>query len=165
MNTVLNMDKFIVFKIAEYLLALPISHVLKVVNFSSVVNQGLNLMGVVHLGTHTIQILDLHEQLAGRHDFSPRQDLPSNQQFLVITRTSQGELCGIVVNEPPNLVEIDREMIRSLPHSSNQKSALECVSHAAVITEEGVTTTIFLLDVERSLNIKMNQSQLLKQLG
>lgn len=158
-----TMDKFIVFKIAEYLLALPISEVLKVINCASIINKKLNIMGVVQLGTHTIQVLDLHEQLTGRQNLSNRDNLLNHQSFLVITRTSQGELCGILVDEPPNLLEIASEMMRSLPHSSSHNSALKFVSHAAVITQEEVTTTIFLLDLERSLNIISNPSQLVKQ--
>lgn len=151
MNTELDMNKFIVFKIAEYLLALPISHVLKVINCASLINKGLGLIGVVQLGNHTIQVLDLHEQLAGTQNLLPTDNLLNNQLFLVITRTPQGELWGILVDEPPNLVELDSDMMRSLPHSSNQKSALKFMSHAAVITQENITTTIFLLDLERSL--------------
>jgi purine-binding chemotaxis protein CheW len=78
----------------------------------------------------------------------------------VITRASGGELCGIPVDEPPNLVELPLAMMQRLPMSQIQGNALlEMVSHAAVLSQENVTTTIFLLDVKRVLNTSMNDSQ------
>jgi purine-binding chemotaxis protein CheW len=147
--------KLIVFKIADYLLALPISDVLKVINCSAVENRGLRTMGVIQLGPHTIRILDLHlPQL----NSGGLPQLPGNQPFLVITRTPQGELYAIAVDEPPNLMEIPLEMMRSLPPSHRQSSGLEMVSHAAVISQDEVTTTIFLLDVKRILNTAIKDS-------
>ncbi|NEP11477.1 MAG: hypothetical protein F6K14_14950 [Symploca sp. SIO2C1] len=138
-----KVDKFIVFKIDDYLLALPMSDVLKVVNFPSISNLGA--MGLVQLGRHTIRVLDLHEQSLTA-DVSP---LANNPPFLVIIRNAQGELCAIAVDNTPNLIELPLEMMRTLPQSSSQSSILEMVSHAAVLSEEEVTTTIFLLDVKR----------------
>jgi len=144
-----TVSKFIVFKIAEYYLGLPISHVLKVINCSSAISSGLNTMGVIYLGRHTIRVLDLHEQL---HSDSSGH-LPSNQPFLVLTRTSGGELYAIPVEEPPNLVELPLEMIRTLPKADRySKPVLNLVSHAAVISQENVTTTIFLLDLQQVVN-------------
>ncbi|HEY9904295.1 MAG TPA: hypothetical protein V6D43_17980, partial [Candidatus Sericytochromatia bacterium] len=58
-----EVGKFIVFKIADYLMALPISEVLKVVNCSSITSRELRTMGVVQLGRQMIRILDWHEEL------------------------------------------------------------------------------------------------------
>jgi purine-binding chemotaxis protein CheW len=138
-----TVDKFIVFKIADYLLALPIGDVLKVINCSAVADQGLKTMGVVQIGQHLIRVLNLHQQL------SPGSS-PQLQRFLVITRTPQGELCGFPVDEPPNLMELPPEMLQSLPPSSNQSGVLAMVSQAAIISQGKVTTTIFLLDLKRA---------------
>lgn len=150
-----NVDKFIVFKITDYLLALPISDVLKVVNCPSGASRGLRTMGVVQLGQHMIKVLDLHEQ-------SSTGGLPEslrNQSFLLITRDRQGELCGILVDEPPNLLELPLEMMRSLPASTRHSHPLfEMVSHAAVVSQDEVTTTIFLLDLKRLSNTAINDS-------
>ena len=116
-------------------------------------------MGVVQIGHHTIRVLDLHQQLSS----SGLLPLPGNQPFLVILRTPQGELCGILVDEPPNLVELPLEMLQSIPHSSSQSTPLQMVSHAAVVTHEDVTTTIFLLDVKRLLNTALDNSYLLSE--
>jgi len=139
-----KIDKFIVFKIADYLLALPMSDVLKVVNFPPGSNH-LGAMGLVQLGRHTIRVLDLHQQLSSGEVSSVANNLP----FLIIIRHSQGELCGIAVDDTPNLMEFPLELMRSVPQSFGQSSILEMVSHTLVLSEEEVTTTIFLLDVKQ----------------
>lgn len=138
-------DKFIVFKIADCLLGLPMSDVLKVVACPPVDNGGMKAMGLVQLGRHTIRVLDLHQQL-NSHELSPSS---KNKPFLVISRSLQGELVGISVDEPPNLMELPRASLRSIPASERHSGGLELVSHAAVISQKEVTTTILLLDLKR----------------
>ena len=140
-----TVEKFIVFKIADCFLALPMSDVLKVVNFPAVDRGGLRAMGIVQLGRHTIRLLDLHEQLNQKG----LSHSPENQPFLVITRSSQGELLGISVEEPPNLMELPRESMRSLPQSDRHSDGVQLISHAAVISQKEVTTTILLVDLQR----------------
>ncbi|NET60911.1 MAG: chemotaxis protein CheW [Symploca sp. SIO2E6] len=138
-----KVDKFIVFKIADYLLALPMSDVLKVINFPPSGNLGA--MGLVQLGRHTIRVFDLHEQLNSGEISS----LANHPHFLLIIRNPQQELCGIAVDDTPNLMELPLEMMRSVPKSFGQSSISEMVSHTVVLSEDAVTTTIFLLDVQR----------------
>lgn len=148
--------KFVVFKVMDYLLALPIEDVLKAINYSSVAGGGLRTMGVIQLGRHMIRVLDLHQHIS----VGSLSQLPTNHPFLVITRGLGGELCGIPVDEPPNLVELPLAMMQRLPMSQIQGNALlEMVSHAAVLSQENVTTTIFLLDVKQVLNTSMNDFQ------
>lgn len=139
-------DKFIVFKIADCLLGLPMNNVLKVINSPPINSGGLRAMGLVQLGRHTIRILDLYHQL------SPKELLqaPRNQPFLVITRSPQGELFGISVDEPPNLMDLPRDSLRSVPQSERQSGVRKLISHAAVISQKQATTTIFLLDLKRA---------------
>lgn len=138
-----NTGKFIVFKVADFLLALPIDEVLKVVKYASVANKNLSAMGVIQVGKHAIKLLDLHLPPLSSND-SP------HRPFLVIARGGSGELCGIAVDEPPNLVELPLELMRSLPPSDRYgKRALEWVSHVAVLPQDGGTATVFLLDLKR----------------
>lgn len=141
-----TLDKFIVFRIADCLLALPMNNVLKVINAPPSNSGGLRAMGLLQLGRHTIRVLDLYHQL------SPNEPLPAsgNSPFLVITRNPQGELFGISVDEPPNLMELPRESLRSVPPSERQSGFRKLISHAAVISQKQVTTTIFLLDLKRA---------------
>lgn len=158
MNDDANVGKFIVFKIADYHLALPIGQVLKVINCSPKVSGGLNTMGLIQLGKHMLRVVDLHRQLT----LAESELLTSPSPFLMITRLPGGELCGIPVGEPPNLVELPLEMLHNLPQSdSYSQSALSLMSHAAVVSQNNVTTTIFLLDLQRVLNSSSHPSPLL----
>ena len=89
--------KFVVFKIMDYLLALPIEDVLKAINYSSVAGSGLRTMGVIQLGRHMIRVLDLHQHIS----VGSLSQLAAHHPFLVITHGLGGELCGIPVDEPP----------------------------------------------------------------
>ena len=172
MHDVSKVGKFIVFTIGDYLLALPMSDVLRVINCPPVASAGLSAMGIVQLGHHTIRVLDLHQQLGIRQGLAPTEELPQvsdHRPFLAIAkrcceaqiaRSPQGELCGILVDEPPNLMELPLEMIRSLPSSSSQSGILDIASHVVVLSQDDLTTTIFLLDVQRVLHPPVNDRQL-----
>lgn len=160
-----QVSKFIVFKIADYLLALPLGNVLKVVNYSLVAAQSgtplLRTMGVVQLGKHTIRVLNLYQHLSSE---GPPQ-IPLKQPFLLIAQIAMGELCGIWLEEPPNLLELHNEMLRTIPKSERQSGPLEVISHAAVLSENNLTTTIFLVDLQRALNTAVIEVSGLKSMG
>ncbi len=140
-----KLDKFIVFKIADYSLCLGIMDVLKVVKFTNQISREMKTMGLVQLGKHTIQLWDLHQQLG---DGSLPQPSP-NQRFLVIIRPRNSELWGIFVDDLPNLLELPEDMMQPIPKSYRQASVLEMISHAAVISNEASTQKIFLLDLQQ----------------
>ncbi len=140
-----KLEKFIVFKIADYSLCLPIIDVLKVVNFSTKISRNMKTMGLVQLGKHTIKIWDLHQQLGDGN--LPNQS--PHQRFLLIIRPRDSELWGIFVDDLPNLVELPEDMMQPIPKSYRQASVLQMISHAAVISNEASTQKIFLLDLQQ----------------
>lgn len=149
MSNELEVGKFIVFMIADYLVALPMVTVLKVVNYPPGLNGNLRAAGLIQIGQHPIVILDLHQKFT--NSYAPQ--LTRNSPFLVITQMVRGELCGIPVDETPNIVDLSRDNIRALPKSYHQLGQLnlDIFSHVAVLSEEEKTFTIFLLDINRLL--------------
>ncbi|WP_051470127.1 chemotaxis protein CheW [Fischerella sp. PCC 9605] len=147
-----KLEKFIAFTVADYRLALPIKAVLKVVTCPPKTDRKLSKMGLIQVSRYMIRVLDLHQHL-GLEDLRQLPDQP----FLVITPNSQGELCGIPVCEPPDLIELPLETIRQLPQSYRQSGVLEIASHAIAISQQEITTTIFLLDMPQVLKC-FNQS-------
>lgn len=160
----LQADKFIVFKIAGYSMALAINDVLSVVHCSSVVKKTLTKIGLVVLGSRTMRLLDLDRYL-GVETPQPlvpttttvpirSQDNPNQSFFLVITRDQQGKLWGISVDEPPDLVEIPHQMMRPLPkyyrqgYNRQSNEILDLVNHVAIVSQEDISTTIFILDIQ-----------------
>jgi chemotaxis signal transduction protein len=161
-----TVDKFIVFKIACYRMALLINDVLKVVNCSSIPSKEILTLGLVHIGSQTIRVLDLNHYLnaESKNLISLQKTGNLSQQnttegFLLIVSNINRQLCAILVDQLPDLVDLPCEMMRSLPKSNRQaKTLLDLISHAAVIPCEGVPNTIFLLDVEQILNLTINDS-------
>ena len=141
----LAVEKFIVFTIADYFLALPIAEVLRVVNCPAKTSSELEEIGMLQIDRYVIRVLDLHQQL--NEALSQR---PKDPSFLVITQNSEGELWGIPVDKPPNVMEFPIQMMRPLP--SGEFNLLKIASHVAVISHEKVTATIFLVDLKRVLN-------------
>ncbi|WP_044209956.1 chemotaxis protein CheW [Coleofasciculus chthonoplastes] len=137
-------QKYIVFKISDCLISLPMDNVLKVLNTPSN-ESGWNAMGLLQIGDYTIRIVDLHQQLNPDYD----TDSTNLQSFLVITNPIEGDLFGIIVDEPPNLIELNPDLIRKLPKYNRR---LPMVSHAAVLQENEKKTTIFMLDLFELFN-------------
>jgi hypothetical protein len=145
-----RIEKFIVFIVAEYHLALPVGAVLQVVTRPPT-NSELDKAGLVQVGRHVVQQLDLHRHLgASAHQSEARP-------FFVITHNWQGGLWAIPVNEPPNLAEFSLELLRSLPPpdpshqypDEHQSNILSIASHAATMTQDDRTTTVFLINLKR----------------
>jgi purine-binding chemotaxis protein CheW len=140
-----DVEQFIVFRIAKYLFALPIGDVLQVVNCPPQTNYEINQLGLFQIGQHIIKVVDLHQE-CNSGDLS---QVTGNQSFLVLTRTPQGNFCGILVYEPPDLIEFSSEQLRSLPRSEHP--VLKFARHAVVLPWQERTTTIFLLDMQQAL--------------
>lgn len=140
--------KFIIFSIADYLLALPVYAVLKVINYPLTNTDSLKVAGLVRIGKHTLKLLDLNQKLTTIHASQSHRNSP----FLLIVQV-QGELGAIPVDEPPNLAEISRDSIQSLPTSAHQAGLLDIVSHTAVLSDAENTFTIFILDLNQVMNI------------
>ncbi|NJK53882.1 MAG: chemotaxis protein CheW [Leptolyngbyaceae cyanobacterium SU_3_3] len=131
------MEKFIAFAVSDYRLALPIATVLQVVKCPLNPNRELSKMGLIQIGQHTIRVVDLHQQLG-----LEKSDQVS-RPFLLITQSSSKDLSAIPVGEPPSLIEFSLERMQQLPLSTHQPGVLAIASHAAIVSNEEATTTIF----------------------
>jgi chemotaxis signal transduction protein len=147
--------KVIVFQIAGYRLAVPMASVLRVVNTPPEMHDSLpdtkgqsSLLELIHLGHHAIAVLNLYPHLSLKQvNSSPQQG-----QFLVVTKAGE-ELCAIRVDVPPDLLELDVATIRELPTPYRQGHPLSIASRVAVLPQGKATLAIFLLDMERVLQM------------
>jgi purine-binding chemotaxis protein CheW len=143
MNDSAKVEKFVVFKIVDYFLALPISAVVKAIDYP-LGNEAIASAGLVQIGQHMLKLLDLHQ-------ITSNATSKTHAPFLVITQLNRNELYAIPVEEPPNLVELPRDSIRALPRWEHCLGLLELVSHVAEISEAGQPLTVFLLDINRAI--------------
>lgn len=147
MQNELKTEKFIIFTVAGCYLALPIAQVLQVVHRST--TREFGQAGLVQVGRRMIRLLELHQTLGGLD----RVQAAKPQPFLVIAQSLPGEFCAIPVEEPPTLIELPPETMQVLPQSISHNSLLEIVSHAATISQDGVSMIVFRLDIQRSLTL------------
>jgi chemotaxis signal transduction protein len=126
-------------------MALSLDNVLRVIQYSPRQREQLNALGLTQIGRYTIKILDLHQSLG----FKQTDRAAEDPVFLVITHSPQGHLYGIPVYLPPDLIEIPLRLMQLLPLQDHLSNILSMASHAAVISENEVTTTVFLLDLKR----------------
>ncbi len=141
--------RMVTFTIADYRLALPMSAVLRVVNCPPQLSQDPGKVEFVHLGQHSIMILNLHQRLTlNRHQPRPQQG-----QFLIVTQAVQQDLCAIRVDTPPDVMELPTQVMRQLPAAYEQGHPLSIASHVAVLPEDPSATSIFILDMQRTVQI------------
>lgn len=135
--------KLLTFKIAEHWFTLPMANVLKVVNCPSSEQGGAVPFGVVQLGKHTIQLLDLYS-VFGLGALPPEQP-----PFLIVLRSHyQKMLWGIVLADPPDLVDLPVAMFKSISADRRFVPKKQWISHVAVLSEQTLSRTLLLLDVK-----------------
>ncbi len=151
--------RVIAFGIGSYTFALPMGAIARVIHCPPLENPGLGRTGLIHLEQQVIRILDLHD-LAIAHRPTPEAaaaTVDQSPRFLVIARRRDGELCGIPVDTPPDLLEVERSQIRPLPPSTHQDPILSLAPMIAVLpgseTQDNPTatpdSTLLLLDLNR----------------
>ncbi|WP_138500621.1 chemotaxis protein CheW [Nostoc sp. PA-18-2419] len=130
--------RVVVFAIADYLFALPVGAVLKVIAcppISSTVESGI---GMVDLGTQTITIVDLRQKLIPQVQAQQAHQVlyavDTSARFLLLTQTRTGEICGIPADKPPALIDIPLSAVRPVPWSYRQVAELNFISHMAVLS-------------------------------
>lgn len=141
--------KLLVFSMGNLNLALPIKSVYKVLKHTPVYGSGVQPVGVTHLGDSEVTVVDLHR----RFFKSSLTSVPPSSRYLVIVQNTTGELYGIPVVDTPSLIEVPSSQIRVLPESYRRADTLDVASHVAVIPQETIPLTVFLLDVDLLLPI------------
>lgn len=151
LSTDTDTQKVILFNLDRYWLALPVTAVLKVVNFPSHFRAALHQMGVVHLGdaqnslnspAREIALFNLDRYLGDRPHLT-------KGHFLMVARLSDRQLAGIPIDEPPSLLPVPSSAIRPLATAHRHNPLLNLVSHVAVLPAEQGTIEVFLLDLDK----------------
>ena len=136
-----NLLKVLVFEISDYLFALPIGVIFKVINCPPITYTAERGLGIADFGEYTVTVVNLAQRLSPQSE-----DVQTlNNRFLILTQTRQGELCGIAVNKSPSLIELPLENIRPLPLSYRQMNPLNIATHITVLPESEESRKVFLL--------------------
>lgn len=167
-STEAEADKYITFKMAGYLFALPSEAILKIVTTPAPSQGGMVSMGLVQLEQYSIQTIDLVKLLSLQepledHQISsvvPEQGKDravtamtpgENPPFLMVLQDAEGTLWGIAVDEPPDLMDIPHYALKPVPSEKRMTRALRWVSHVVTYDLGGDRHTLLLLDLSALL--------------
>ncbi|QDZ41026.1 chemotaxis protein CheW [Euhalothece natronophila Z-M001] len=140
--------RVIVFTLGDYYFSLPINAILQVTETPSEMTQHFEGLGLVMLENKSIMLLNLHPKLA-------YQSQPSQKgEFLILTQTRQGDLCGIPVDSLPNMMELSADFIQPLPKAYRQTNLYDVAPFVTFVQFEGKEEkeAIYLLDVDAAVN-------------
>ena len=144
-STESQIRKLVIFPVANLNVALHIDVVQKIINYSTIFSSRLNHFGLVNIGDQEITVIDLHKKLFNISKSEDKTD--SNlKKYLILAENKVGELFGIVIDEPPKLLDVPLNKIRTIPASYRHADTLAIASHVAVISQDQDKLTIFILD-------------------
>lgn len=136
--------KLLIFTIGKLTLSLPILKVKKVVKYNQIQGSGLSHVGLTHLAEGDLTVIDLHRKIFGS-SLAPESQA---QGYFLITIAIDSEPLGIFVSEPPSLIDVPTNQIRSIPQSYRHADTLAIASHVTVIPQtDNTSQTIFILDL------------------
>lgn len=135
--TVRNTSRLILMTMGKLLIACRIETVYKVVSSSKM--HSTSHMGVVHVDNRPLVVSDLYPKLFNT-------SIPAEPEYFVIVSSMNDDLVGIPVLKSPNLIDVPRERIKTLPASYRQTDTLRIVSHVVMLQTEKETSTIFVID-------------------
>ncbi|MEM8602364.1 MAG: chemotaxis protein CheW [Cyanobacteria bacterium P01_H01_bin.121] len=133
--------RIIVFGIADYIFGIPIGAVLRVMPCPATLSMTEQGVGMVDLGSHNVTVIDLSQQFL-RSAWRDRSLLPSETptaatpRLLLLTQTRTGELCGILVDRPPSMLDLPIKLIRPISASYQEVIRLKAITHMAVLPED-----------------------------
>lgn len=142
--------RIIVFNVSQYMFALPVGAVQKIIICPPTIDGISEGIGIVNLGSFTATVLDLRYKFVKDID---RETLPTLQRrFLILIDTKEGDPCGIIVPRPPIIKDIPLSAIVPVPRSYRQVKQLNFTSHMVVLSEadsdRADPDNIFLLGME-----------------
>lgn len=119
--------KVLAFEMAEHFFALPISLIFKVINCPPISATTDSNLGITDFGGQTVTVVNLAQKLSPLNSGNQ----PWQKRFLILSKTRQGELCGIPINQPPSLIELPKDSIQPLPLSARQINPFSIATHVA----------------------------------
>lgn len=142
-NNTSLLTKFVTFKVAGHWFALSMVAILRIVNCPPPEKGGVITLGVVQLGPHTVQLLDLY----GIFGIGADAASPDQASFLLVLRSEQKKLWGIALESPPDLIELPLDAFQAISSDKSFAPRKQWISHIAVVSKPDISRTLLLLDL------------------
>lgn len=168
-----EINKYITFKLADYLFALPSEEILKIVATPPPDQGGMVSMGLVQIEQYSIQTIDVTKLLtlqsaerntaANSHQktaTSTNLKAANNPPFLIVLQDAAQKLWGIAVDEPPDLMDIPHYALKPVPCEKRLTRALRWVSHVVTYDLGRDRRTLLVLDLSLLLAPKQPETPL-----
>ena len=141
--------RVIVFTLGDYYFALPINAIIQVTESPSELIQHFDGLGLVTLENRSIMLLNLHDKLKVKTDVSETV----KGEFLILTQTRQGDLCGIPIDVLPNMMELSYSEIQPLPQVYRQTNLYGIARFVTFVQREDQQQkdAIYLLDIDEAV--------------
>lgn len=154
-----NSVSVIVFMILDYLFALSVRAVHKIIPCPPLDLNFENGIGTIDLKDETITIVDLKYKFKGQSS-DKINTFQSQNGFLILIQTITGENCAIFTEQAPVLFEIPLQNIRPLPLSHGEIGKLSFVTHMAILPqpERQESLKIFLVSMNQIIASKLGIS-------
>lgn len=154
--------KVVVFQVAGHWLALPTSAVLKITRLSQREPEKVKGDGLTTWNNLPLVYLDLSSLLSSQQQirlFPPLgSQLPGSHELVIIAQARASEPCAISVDKPPTVMELSLSEIQPLP-PHYQHAIAGIADHIAVISDQGSTINILLLNLQQALNKSLQRLQ------
>jgi len=144
-----------VFKVAGYVLALPYSAIIRVdtrANLNTSISPSETLVFINNVLVHMLELSRLltaqlpnPRKQAGQSVATPDRSHP----FVVLAQGQSGNVYAIPVEKPPTLQTLSLSEVCIIP-SSYQMTIGYIASHLIVLSLQGQSTSVFLLDLDTS---------------
>jgi chemotaxis signal transduction protein len=161
--------KVIILPIANYLFAIPMSMVLQVRRCPPDLRNSPVDAELTNLDDRPVLVLNLQlrleqsstssaqasTQASAQTAITSRRRTTSHlDQFLVLTQSRTGELCGLRVDRLPDMLDLPASTVQTLPESYRQNNLQGLAKYVAIIPKGEKKMVIYLLELEQLLLAK-----------
>jgi purine-binding chemotaxis protein CheW len=149
--------KAVVFQIAGYQFALPFNAIQRVVPTPPLFELGSPQLKLTKLGDRDLIVVGLHLRLTATPGIENQLSVTASElvtaesvgRFLVVIQTQPRLFDGILIDEPPVLLDLPLSAIQPFAKHHRQTSLLKMASHFVTLTQGTQTQTIFLLNLQQ----------------
>lgn len=142
----------IILSIANHLFAVPMNTVLQVRRCPPELRNSLGEAEWTYLEDRPLLVLNLQLRLGVAQQISGDTNGGRGvQQFLVLTQSSTGVLCGLKVDRLPDMLDLPARAVQALPESYRQNNLQGLAKYVAILPREEKKLVIYLLDLEQIL--------------
>ena len=149
-----ELSKYVTFQVASYWYVIPVTEILKIVNCPPPSQGGMVGLGLVQLGPHTIQLVDLNQIF--EHELTNTVSITPS--FLIVLHQQENTLWGIALDTPPDLIELSSNDLKPVSLAEHSAPQSPWITHVGVVNKQNSEQAFLQLDLRALFRHKVKQS-------